>query len=53
MVPPGLLPAALAFVLMLAISAASLDGLRRSLLLRTVLMPVLVVAAPVLLIYGG
>jgi hypothetical protein len=53
MVPPGLLPAALAFILMLAISAASLDGLRRSLLLRTVLMPVLVVAAPVLLIYGG
>jgi hypothetical protein len=37
----------------MVISAASLDALRRSLVLRTILMPILVIAAPVLLIYGS
>ncbi len=53
MVPPGVVPAAIAFALMLAISLASLDGLRRSLVLRTLLAPVLIVGAPVLLMYAG
>jgi hypothetical protein len=53
LLPEGIVPAALAFALMLVISAMSLDGLRRSLLLRSMLMPILVIAAPVLLIYGG
>jgi len=52
-VPPGLLPAAIAFAVLMVLSFASLDGLRRSLLLRTVLAPVLVVGAPILLIMGG
>jgi hypothetical protein len=53
MVPEGIVPAALAFALLMVISAASLDALRRSLVLRTILMPILVIAAPVLLIYGS
>lgn len=53
LVPPGVVPAAVAFAAMLAVSLASLDGLRRSLLLRTVLAPLLVVGAPVLLMYAG
>jgi hypothetical protein len=53
LVPEGIVPAAIAFALLLLISAMSLDGLRRSLVLRTMLMPLLVIAAPVLLIYGS
>jgi hypothetical protein len=53
LVPPGVVPAAIAFAVMLAISLASLDGLRRSLLLRTLLVPVLAIGAPVLLMYGS
>jgi hypothetical protein len=53
LVPPGVVPAAIAFAIMLGVSLASLDGLRRSWLLRAVLAPVLVIGAPVLLMYGG
>ena len=52
-VPPGVLPTAIALAVLLGLSLASLDGLRRSLLLRTVLAPLLVIGAPVLLIMGG
>jgi hypothetical protein len=53
LVPPGVIPAAIAFVVMLCVSLASLDGLRRSLLVRVLLIPLLAVGAPVLLMYGG
>jgi hypothetical protein len=53
LVPPGVVPAAIAFAVMLGVSLASLDGLRRSFVLRTVLAPLLVIGAPVLLMYGG
>jgi hypothetical protein len=52
-VPPGVIPAAIAFAVVLVLSFASLDGLRRSLILRTLLVPVLAVGAPVLLMYAG
>jgi hypothetical protein len=53
LVPPGVVPAAIAFAVLLCVSSASLDGLRRSLLLRTVLAPLLVIGAPLLLMYGS
>jgi hypothetical protein len=37
----------------LFLSFTSLDSLRRSLLLRTMLVPILAIGAPVLLVYGG
>jgi hypothetical protein len=52
-IPPGILPAAIAFGVMMVLSFADLDGLRRSLLLRTLLAPILVVGAPILLIMCG
>ena len=51
--PTGALPAAICFAVLLAVSFADIDGLRRSLLLRTVLAPVLAIGAPVLLIIAG
>ena len=42
-----------AFAVLMVLSFASLDGLRSSLLLRTLLAPALVVGAPILLIMGG
>ncbi|HVW92030.1 MAG TPA: hypothetical protein VHB74_05425 [Devosia sp.] len=53
LVPPGVVPAAIAFAIMMGISLASLDGLRSSIILRTLLAPILVVGAPLLLIYAG
>ncbi|HTJ56343.1 MAG TPA: hypothetical protein VL418_02095 [Devosiaceae bacterium] len=53
LVPPGLLPSAIALGVMMVLSLANFDGLRSSLLLRTLLAPVLVVGAPILLIIGG
>jgi len=53
LVPPGVIPAAIAFAIMMGVSLASLDGLRQSIILRTLLTPLLVVGAPVLLIYAG
>jgi hypothetical protein len=53
MIPPGVMPAAIAFIVMMGLSIATLDGLRSSLLLRAVLVPVLAVGAPLLLIYGS
>lgn len=52
-IPQGIAPVAIAAIIMLVLSFASLDSLRRSLLLRTLLAPVLVIGAPVLLIFGG
>ena len=52
-VPGGVLPAAICFAVMLAISFISLDGLRRSLIIRTLLVPVLAIGAPMLLIFAG
>ena len=52
-VPAGALPAAICFAVLLVLSFTSLDAVRRSLVLRTILAPVLALAAPVLLIVGG
>ena len=46
-------PVVIAFAVLMLLSFASLDGLRRSLLLRTALVPVLAVGAPLLLMYGS
>jgi hypothetical protein len=51
--PAGVLPAAICFAVLVAVSFADIEGLRRSLLLRTLLVPVLAIAAPVLLIIVG
>ena len=53
MIPPGVVPAIVAFAVLMVLSFASLDGLRRSLLLRTALVPVLAIGAPLLLMYGS
>ena len=52
-IPPGVVPVAIAFAVLMLLSFASLDGLRRSLLLRTALVPVLAIGAPLLLMYGS
>jgi hypothetical protein len=52
-VPQGIIPAAICFAIVLFLSFTSLDSLRRSLLLRTMLVPILAIGAPVLLVYGG
>jgi len=53
LVPPGVVPTAIAFAVILGLSLTSLDGLRRSIFVRLLLVPVLAVGAPLLLIYGG
>jgi hypothetical protein len=53
LVPPGVVPAAIAFAIILGLSLCSLDGLRRSIFLRLLLIPALAIGAPILLMYGG
>ena len=52
-VPGGLIPAAICLAILMAVSFFSLEGLRQSWILRTILAPVLAIGAPILLIYGG
>ncbi|MDR3473179.1 MAG: hypothetical protein P4M09_16080 [Devosia sp.] len=52
-VPVGVVPAAICFGVLLLVSFISLDGLRRSLLTRMLLVPVLTVGAPILLIFAS
>lgn len=52
-VPAGVLPAAICFAVLLLVSFISLDGLRRSLPVRMLLVPVLTVGAPILLIFAS
>lgn len=52
-VPQGSIPVTICFAIVLILSFTNIDGLRRSLLLRTLLVPILALGAPALLIYGG
>ncbi|HEV7718864.1 MAG TPA: hypothetical protein VGO70_07815 [Arsenicitalea sp.] len=51
-IPPGATRAAICFAVVLVASFATIEGLRRSLLLRSFMVLALVVSAPLVLIYG-
>ncbi|MDB5560863.1 MAG: hypothetical protein JWN11_281 [Hyphomicrobiales bacterium] len=51
-IPPGAVPAAICFAVVLVASFATIESLRRSLLVRSFMVLALIVGAPLVLIYG-